>query len=68
MKADINPLEIVENLSVAKQQMVAIATAVAQNARMIIMDEPTSALSKAEVERLYEIIEELKERNIAIMS
>ena len=67
LKADINPLEIVENLSVAKQQMVAIATAVAQNARMIIMDEPTSALSKAEVERLYEIIEELKERNIAIM-
>lgn len=67
MKADISPKEIVGNLSVAKQQMVAIASAVAQNAKMIIMDEPTSALSKREVERLYEIIDDLKERNIAIM-
>ena len=67
MKADINPREIVGNLSVAKQQMVAIATAVAQNAKMIIMDEPTSALSRNEVERLYEIIEDLKAQNIAIM-
>jgi len=65
--ADINPREIVENLSVAKQQMVAIASAVAQNARMIIMDEPTSALSRGEVEHLYEIIDTLKSRNIAIM-
>lgn len=67
MKTDISPKEIVGNLSVAKQQMVAIASAVAQNAKMIIMDEPTSALSKREVERLYEIIDDLKERNIAIM-
>lgn len=65
--ADINPREIVENLSVAKQQMVAIASAVAQDAKMIIMDEPTSALSRGEVEHLYEIIDTLKSRNIAIM-
>ena len=65
--ADIDPKEIVENLSVAKQQMVAIASAIAQDARMIIMDEPTSALSRGEVEHLYEIIETLKGRNIAIM-
>ena len=43
--ADFDPHEIVENLSVARQQMVAIASAVAQYAKMIIMDEPTSALS-----------------------
>ena len=67
MKADISPKEIVGNLSVAKQQMVAIASAVAQNAKMIIMDEPTSALSRREVERLYEIIDDLKARGIAIM-
>ena len=67
LKSDINPRTIVGNLSVAKQQMVAIATAVAQEAKMIIMDEPTSALSKKEVERLYEIIEDLKAQNIAIM-
>lgn len=64
---DIDPKAIVENLSVAKQQMVAIASAVAQDAKMIIMDEPTSALSRGEVEHLYEIIDTLKKRNIAIM-
>lgn len=67
LKADISPTEIVGNLSVAKQQMVAIASAVAQDARMIIMDEPTSALSRGEVQRLYEIIDDLKARDIAIM-
>lgn len=64
---EIDPKAIVENLSVAKQQMVAIASAVAQDAKMIIMDEPTSALSRGEVEHLYEIIDTLKARNIAIM-
>lgn len=65
--SDINPLEVVENLSVAKKQMVAIASAVAQDSRMIILDEPTSALSKGEVEHLYEIIDILKKKNMAIM-
>lgn len=67
LKADIKPTDIVGKLSVAKQQMVAIASAVAQNAKMIIMDEPTSALSLKEVQRLYEIIDDLKAKNIAIM-
>ena len=67
LKADISPSEIVGNLSVARQQMVAIASAVAQKAKMIIMDEPTSALSRGEVQRLYEIIDDLKAQNIAIM-
>lgn len=57
---NINPKELVENLSVAKKQMVAIASAVAQDAKMIILDEPTSALSRGEVEHLYKIIETLK--------
>lgn len=65
--ADINPSTTLENLSVAKQQMTAIASAVAQNAKMIIMDEPTSALSKTEVEKLFDIIENLKAKNIAIL-
>lgn len=65
--ADIGPGETLENLSVAKQQMVAIASAVAQDARMIIMDEPTSALSRGEVETLYGIIARLREQNMAIM-
>jgi ABC-type sugar transport system ATPase subunit len=65
--SNINPKEIVENLSVAKQQMVAIASAIAQDAKLIVMDEPTSALSKGEVENLYDIIDSLKEKKIAIM-
>ncbi len=65
--SDINPNEIVENLSVAKKQMVAIASAIAQDAKMIILDEPTSALSRGEVEHLYEIIDILKKKNMAIM-
>ena len=60
LKADIDLSSIVENLSVAKQQMVAIASAVAEDAKMIIMDEPTSALSKQEVLHLYDIIDSLK--------
>ena len=65
--ADFSSQAIVENLSVARQQMVAIASAVAQDAKMIIMDEPTSALSKGEVEHLYEIIDTLKAMGVAIM-
>lgn len=64
---NINPKELVENLSVAKKQIVAISCAVFQDAKMIILDEPTSALSKGEVEHLYNIIEVLKEKNMAIM-
>lgn len=64
---NINPKELVENLSVAKKQMVAIAGAIAQDAKMIILDEPTSALSRGEVEHLYKIIETLKQKNMAIM-
>lgn len=65
--ADISPSETLENLSIAKQQMVAIAAAVAQNAKMIILDEPTSALSGGEVDILFGIINRLKKKNIAIM-
>ncbi|WP_067141142.1 sugar ABC transporter ATP-binding protein [Oceanivirga salmonicida] len=67
IKSDINPREKVENLSIAKQQMVAIAGAVAQNSKMIIMDEPTSALSRSEIDNLYTIIDRLVKKNIAVM-
>lgn len=65
--ADMSPNTLLENLSIAKQQMVAIASAVAQEAKMIIMDEPTSALSKTEVETLFDIIAKLKAKNIAVL-
>lgn len=65
--ADIDPSVTLGNLSVAKQQMVAIASAIAQDAKMIIMDEPTSSLSKTEIDKLFEIIGTLKKKNIAVM-
>lgn len=54
-------------LSTAKQQLVAIARALACNAKLIIMDEPTSTLSRGEVELLFNIIRELKKQGISVL-
>ena len=54
-------------LSTAKQQLVAIARALACDAKLIIMDEPTSTLSSGEVELLFKIIRELKRQNISVL-
>lgn len=52
----------VETLPVADKQLIAISRALLHNAKLIIMDEPTTALTKKEVTRLFGIIEELKKR------
>jgi ABC-type sugar transport system ATPase subunit len=57
----------VRNLSVAERQMVEIAKAVAFDAKIIIMDEPTTALGPAEKLRLFGLIAELKARNIGVV-
>ncbi|MCM8710015.1 sugar ABC transporter ATP-binding protein [Clostridium sp. SYSU_GA19001] len=57
----------VGKLSVAKQQLVAIARSLVYDAKMIIMDEPTSALSKGEVEGLFKIVRSLQEKGIAVI-
>ncbi len=59
--------ELLGNLSVAKQQLVAIARAISLSSRLLIMDEPTATLSFSEVRMLYEIIRKLKKENIAIL-
>jgi methyl-galactoside transport system ATP-binding protein/inositol transport system ATP-binding protein len=56
-----------KDLTVAKQQMVEIAKAVSHDANIVIMDEPTSALTDAEVEDLFRIIADLKAKNVAII-
>ncbi len=58
--SDISPTERMGVLSVAQQQLVEIAKALSQNARVLIMDEPTAALSKRESEELYEIVRNLR--------
>ncbi len=59
--------ELMENVSVAKAQLVAIATAVSYDAKVIIMDEPTTALTETEVGQLYEIIKKVQARGIAVI-
>lgn len=64
---DIDPSESISNIRVSQQQMVEIAKVVSQNAEIIIMDEPTAALNNQEVEKLYEIIKNLKSRGKTIL-
>lgn len=59
--------EMVENLTIAQQQMVEIVKAVSFNGNIIVMDEPTSSLSNEEVEQLFEIIARLKEKKVSII-
>lgn len=63
----INPRTRVEDLSVGAKQMVEIAKAVSKNARILIMDEPTSSLSEREVETLFELVRKLKRNGISIV-
>ncbi len=60
LNVDIDPDAVVGNLSVSKQQMVEIAKALSTNAQVIIMDEPTSALTSKEIDDLFRIIKKLK--------
>ena len=64
---NISAEELVENLTIAQQQMIEIVKAVSFNGRIIVMDEPTSSLSNEEVEQLFEIIQRLREQKVSII-
>lgn len=64
---NISERDYVSNLSIASQQMVEIAKALSMNARIIIMDEPTDALTDKEVTVLFNVIRELKRQNKSII-
>ena len=64
---DINPDDRVSDLTIAQRQMIEIARAVSYEAQILIMDEPTSALSEREVAQLFEIVADLKARGSAII-
>ncbi|HHY10039.1 MAG TPA: sugar ABC transporter ATP-binding protein [Firmicutes bacterium] len=64
---DVSPNTLVRDLSVGEQQTVEIATALSKEADVIIMDEPTAALTDAEVERLFKIIDRLRSQGTAVV-
>ena len=64
---DVSPDTPVAELSIARQQLVEVAKALSLNARLLIMDEPTSSLTLAETERLHEVVASLRGRGVAIV-
>lgn len=64
---ELDPDALMKNLSVSMRQMVEIAKAVSYKAELIIMDEPTSAIPEREVESLFKIIRELKNKGVSII-
>ena len=67
MNVDISPDIITARLSVGEQQLVEIAKAIAMNARMIILDEPTAALGEDEIERLHELLRNMSRKGTSIL-
>ncbi|WP_460136893.1 sugar ABC transporter ATP-binding protein [Pseudomonas sp. S1_E04] len=64
---DIDPTMLVKKLSVAQQQMVEIAKALSLNAKVLILDEPTSSLTETETTQLFRIIKELKTQGVGML-
>jgi ABC-type sugar transport system ATPase subunit len=64
---DVDPRARVGDLALARQQMVEIAHAIAQDARVIAMDEPTASLSQDEVTHLFRLIRQLRENNVTVI-
>lgn len=67
LNISISPKEIMGNLTVGKQQMVEIAKAISTDAKVIIFDEPTAALTDVEITELFKVITDLKKKGIAII-
>ena len=67
LRIDIDPKETMSNLTVAKQQMCEIAKAISHDAKVIIFDEPTAALTENEIEQLFAIIQDLRAKGYGIV-
>ena len=67
LKQDINPESLLESLRIGQQQIVEIAKALQKKTQILIMDEPSSALSKNEVLVLFDVIKELTNQGVTII-
>ena len=63
----LNPDRLAEGLSIADQQLAEIAKAVLAEARVMVMDEPTAALTTSEVQRLFSVVDSLRQQGSAIL-
>ncbi|MFG1709591.1 sugar ABC transporter ATP-binding protein [Nonomuraea sp. M3C6] len=64
---DLAPRTLIKQCRIAERQLIEVAKALSQNVRVLVMDEPTSALADAEVHRLYEVIRDLTGRGVAVI-
>ena len=67
LRIKINPKELMKNLTVGYQQMVEIAKAIQQNAKVLIMDEPSAPLTSNEVESMFAVVELLRKQGVSII-
>lgn len=67
LNIDIDPTETMSRLTVGRQQMCEIAKAISHDAKVIIFDEPSAALTEAEIEELFKIIRDLREKQLGIV-
>ena len=66
-QTDIKPNNLIKDLSIAQQQVVEIAKAITSNAKIILMDEPTSSISQNDAEKLFAIIKNLRNNGVTIV-
>ena len=67
VSADFSTRAIIKDLSISQQQLVEIAKSVSRNPKIIFMDEPTSSLTPPEIDKLFEVIAELKKQKISVV-
>jgi ABC-type sugar transport system, ATPase component len=67
LNMNVDPHTIMRTMSVSQRQMVEIAKAVSYNAKIIVLDEPTSSLSEAEISKLFSMIKELRKKGVSFV-
>ena len=67
LKMNVNPKTVMRTMSVSQRQMVEIAKAVSYDAKLIVLDEPTSSLTEREVKKLFSIVDDLRKKGVSFV-